>query len=501
MRHLSRLAAFTLALAGCNYFSGADDIELSTEATTGGSAAPAYLPADGVSLASVAIYQGVERIVAKDGAGVAEGVPIVAGRDALVRLFYAVNADYDKEPVIARLFLDDGEPLEVTAPLGAGSTLDVLTSTLNFDVPGERVTTTTSFRAEILQAAAKTTGDNAAAVFPAEGTHPLYATSAGPSLKLVLVPIAYGADGSGRLPDTSPEQLERYRNTFYKLYPTPAVDVRVVEQPLVWNAPVLANFSGWQDLLNAMIDVRKNGGAKHEEFWYGVFSPSATFESYCGGGCVAGLSLLGDDPNQAWLRAGIGLGFTGEGVTMTAVHEIGHEHGRNHAPCGTNQGLDLAFPTQGAILDAWGFDLIARTLVAKDTNKDFMSYCGPAWITAYTYSALLSRLQTVNAAAMASRVSGARGGGERARSGAPHAESYERIGVGADGTLTWLAPLELDEPARGEQLDATVTSDAGDEPVTAQYFPYSHGGGGLLLVPRGEAKARAVGSRFGRIGR
>ncbi|MSP26717.1 MAG: hypothetical protein EXR75_16565 [Myxococcales bacterium] len=501
-----RAPALALSFAACNFVTGADSIELTSDVGSGGgNSAPAYLVADGITLTSVAIYQGVERVLAKDGMPVNQGVPVVEGRDALVRFFYAVDPGYDKEPVVARLHLGDTEPLELVAPLGAGSSTGALASTLNFDVPGARITSTTSFRAEILQAAAKSSGTNIAAVFPAKDMHPLYAVSPGPSLKLVLVPIAYKADGSSRLPDTSAEQLERYRQTFYKLYPTPAVDIRV-EAPLAWNQQVLPNFSGWQELLNALVDARKNSGAKHEEFWYGIVSPSATFEAFCGGGCVAGLSMLGDDPGQAWLRAGIGLGFTGEGATFTAVHEIGHQHGREHAPCGTNQGLDSGFPTNGAVLDAWGFDLITRTLVAPDANKDFMSYCDPAWLTGYTYAALFAHLRTVNSAAMASWIApsgdgpsrdGSRGDDSRGNDSRDH-ETYERVSIGHDGKLTWLAPLELDERAHGQAVPVTVGTDDGDALVTGEFFRYSHGGGGLLLVPAPKNRVRSIASRLGR---
>ena len=37
------------------------------------------------------------------------------------------------------------------------------------------------------------------------------AQSSGASVKIVLIPIRYDFDGTGRLPSTTPEQIERYR--------------------------------------------------------------------------------------------------------------------------------------------------------------------------------------------------------------------------------------------------------------------------------------------------
>ena len=48
------------------------------------------------------------------------------------------------------------------------------------------------------------------------------------------------------------------------------------------------------------------GSAAADEYYYGIFQPTSSFSSFCGGGCVAGLSMLAG-PTDAFARVGIGL--------------------------------------------------------------------------------------------------------------------------------------------------------------------------------------------------
>ena len=47
------------------------------------------------------------------------------------------------------------------------------------------------------------------------------------ALKIVIVPVKYDADGSGRLPDVSATQIELYRKAFHAMYPAKKVEVTV----------------------------------------------------------------------------------------------------------------------------------------------------------------------------------------------------------------------------------------------------------------------------------
>ncbi|WP_425153597.1 M66 family metalloprotease [Candidatus Palauibacter sp.] len=74
----------------------------------------------------------------------------------------------------------------------------------------------------------------------------------------------------------------------------------------------------------------------------------------------------------------------------TMVHELGHNLGLHHAPCGPNlTNVDRAFPHRDGTIGAWGYDFEDGALVPP-TRPDFMSYCGPdIWVSEYFHSNML----------------------------------------------------------------------------------------------------------------
>lgn len=487
-----------LSAAACNMISGADGIEFveagkvapapTTTAGSGGSSAnstggseptgspsessgsgmtPQLVLADGVTITELKLYQGIERPLMKNGASVSSDVPIVAGRQAFLRVFYTATTASD---VTLRVSFDSAEPIEKLAKVAGTSSQGKLGSTLNVMLPGDRVDGS-GMRVELLASSTASSGANTSAAYPASGTFKVPAQSGGSTLKLVLVPIAYGADGSNRLPDTSPEQLERYRKMFFRLYPVP--DVTVTVKPAVnWKSAVSPGGNGWDNLLNAIVDYRSKSGAKNDEFFYGIFNAADSFASFCQSGCVAGLSLLAG-PNDAMAQAGIGIGFSGDGSASTAAHEIGHQHGRPHAPCGVSNGVDPSFPHKDGSIGAWGFDLVDMQLI-EPSQPDFMSYCHPEWISDFNFKQLFNRIKLVNNAAWV--------GGQPVL--------WDRVAIDAEGSATWLDPIENTSAPNGKATSLDVTTDEGELHVTGHFYPYSHVGGGVMLVPRLAADAQ-----------
>lgn len=445
---------------------------------------PSYLPADGVTIERVAIYQGLERDLMKDGTAVLDGVPVVAGRDALIRVFYRTDEGYDGDPVLAKLHVSDvadsgagggggatdaakESSFEIAGVLGSQSNGDNLATTLNFDVPGESLTSTATFRVEVLRAAAQTSGTNEKASHPVTGYQQLGAVSVGSKVRIVIVPVRYDADGSGRLPDTSPEQLAIYRDLLWKLYPVPEVELRVAE-PFPWNTAVAPTGAGWGELLSAMSSHRQKSGAEFDEYYYGLFRATETFEKFCTGGCIAGLSQLALNAFNDDARVGIGIGFSGEGVALTAAHEIGHEHGRGHVPCGTNQGLDPGYPHVNGAIGLLGYDLVQRQLLPS-SMKDYMSYCDPKWTSDFTYEAMFERIKAVNLAAMNLLQ------GER--------KSYERLLIDIDGSVRWLEPIEFALPPEGRPEKVQLEKAGQSIEIIGQFLPFSHLAGGTVYFP------------------
>ncbi len=429
----------------------------------------------GVGFVDVSFYQGVKARLVAGGAPTSPTVSVVAGRDALVRVFPDVSG-YDGGPVVVRLLLEGQAPLEVDTTLGAGSESNI-SSTVNFDVPGTMIASGARFRVEIKRRQVEAGAAVPSASYPSDGSFASTGAQTTGPLRVTLVPIAYGADGSNRAPDTSAAQVAAYEDLFRAIYPTSQLEVRV-HGGASWDQAVGAgDIDSWAQFLAAFAQFRADDGAGYDEYYFGIFDPASSPQAYCGGGCIAGLGYVGSSGDD-YSRASIGLGFGGDFSTGIAVHEVGHNHGREHAPCGVSD-PDGAFPHPGAALGEWGYDLVQRRMKNPSTHVDFMSYCSPTWVSDYTYTALFDRIQAVNGASYVVP--------EAARNLA-----YERVLVGPNGAR-WLEPATIERPPFGEQRRLVAeAADGTQTEVEAAFFRHDHADGGLYLFPRGERPAAIV---------
>jgi hypothetical protein len=80
------------------------------------------------------------------------------------------------------------------------------------------------------------------------------------------------------------------------------------------------------------------------------------------------------------------------------THELGHFCGRAHAPCGSvGTSADPNYPAyepydtpkaRVASIGEYGFDIVTGAIPTPNSARDYMSYCGPAWISIYGHQAL-----------------------------------------------------------------------------------------------------------------
>jgi hypothetical protein len=441
----------------------------------------ALTDAGGVSITQVSIYQGVKVVLMENGQPGDGSVPVVAGRDALMRVWLSLDGNYNGKPVVARLRINGVEEvLQVTGVVTGSPVENNLGSTLNFQIPGGSIAAGFSFRVELLQPELDFQGANPAAYYPAQGYASTNSVDVGQTLKIVLVPVQYAADGSNRLPDTSANVIQGYKDLFYGMYPAPEIDL-TIREPYPWNQDVSPNGYGWQELLSAIGQVRQQDGAAFDVYYYGIFSPTQSFGQFCGGGCVLGLGNLGG-PGDAYSRAAIGIGFADDGgktAWETAVHEIGHTHGRYHSPCGGAQGTDPNYPYSGAKLGVWGYHLLTQQLYDPNANTDVMGYCLPMWVSDFTYVGLLDRIKAVNQASIYVP---------------PELKNrtYDRAWVDDAGELHWLPALKMELPPQGEPVELDVEADGGSYAVAGHYYPYDHLPGGVFVWPQASGPSAAI---------
>lgn len=378
--------------------------DASTDTPDAGLTAADALPADaaptptaprlarGVVLEHVALFQAVK--VDLVVAGVERrprNAPVVAGRDALVRLYVRPSGAAQRVTGVVTV---DGERFTQALDVRRASAEDDPSTVFTLSLPARVVREGARWSAQLESPSGAEVSAGVAdeARWPRTGsTAELRAQSDGGGLVLLLVPIRYDTDGSGRLPDTSPAQLARYRSLLQALYPVANLDIRV-RAPVAWTRALYptgnVNFDRLNDLLT---DLRVTDRAADDVYYYALITPAPTFDDYCGGSCVTGQSYVPQDPLDADIRVGAGMGYTGEDSAWTLVHEVGHLHGRSHAPCAVNS-WDPAYPYLDGDVGVWGYDERDGTLVPPGVGfTDFMGYCDDTWISDYTYAGIFER--------------------------------------------------------------------------------------------------------------
>ncbi len=432
----------------------------------------------GVTINEIAVYQAVKVDIVKSGAPVsAANAPLVAGRPGVVRVFATPGSGYDGRSVTAELRLYAGgstAPIKVikdTKVVKAGTDADTA-STFNFDLAAADVPAGVKFAVALTDpkgAADATTG----AVYPKGGTPAALGVANSGVLKITLVPVQYMADGSGRVPDTSQQQVDAYKQVMMTHYPV--TDVKItVRAPWQSSTRVSPNGSGWSSLLSAVTNLRQQDGAPDDEYYFAAFSPASSFDSFCQGGCVAGLSTVVTSPQDGSYRASIGLGYTGVDAATTMAHEVGHAHGRSHAPCGGTSGVDPQFPYAGGGIGVNGYDILAKAFISSGSGKDIMGYCTPEWVSDYTYSAFFDRVAYVNGA---KSIIGGRPG------------TFRLITEQPDGTLTGGEQISLgDQPEVESQASFTDERGTVVHSAGAHFIPFDHVDGGFWVVPEGPTK-------------
>lgn len=352
--------------------------------------------AENVSLERLSFYQTVEIALVAGGEEVSErNVDVVTGRDTLVRVFVEVGSGWSSRQLSARLFLDDGTERVTVYPeaprtISGSSEADDRDSTIELWVSGDLLRESTRYAVELVECDEPPGDAVQSPRFPAQDGADLDAVAAG-GLRIHLVPL----EANGRLPDTSEEQLEALRQGFLATYPIDSLEFTVSESYEVPDA------QDWVGNLEALRGLRSSESPDPGVYYYGLIRPTESIRDFCGGGCTAGIGYVpnGNGGIAQSGRVSLGLAYGDEESLRTMLHEIGHNHGRNHAPCvppgSSIAGVDQNYPYDNAAIGVYGYDARRDTLIPPDA-PDVMAYCNDPWFSDYTYRGLLDTILSVN---------------------------------------------------------------------------------------------------------
>lgn len=346
--------------------------------------------AQNISVNAVEAYQSVRVALVEEGQQAGDLMPIVSGRETLFRIWVAPRDGWQAKPLELRLMLTNGQDTKtwtVTKPVSGASTVEVRDSVFEVRVPGQWISPQTRWQVALWDQNATGADGPSEAQWPRMGQPtPLGATDAPGALRLVIVPLTFEKNGTVLEPDTSPAQLARFQQVLEALYPATQIDIRVRES-IAWTRRL--NFGNINSEMRAL---KQSDMADDDVFYYGLIRPDVDFSTYCSGRCTTGQSFTVSSATATSYFVGSGVGFTGERWAWTLAHEMGHMHGRGHAPCDVSFfSQDRNYPHRGGVVGIAGWDKRNDVLITPNGATDFMGYCDDLWVSDYTYQGIYDR--------------------------------------------------------------------------------------------------------------
>ena len=364
-----------------------------------------YFARGGLELTEVVADQGVSVPLVESGEVIppeARLADLISGRTTFLRAAVEVPSDWVPRSLILRVQLSEpnGESQAALRDVWVEGSVDLLdpAGDLLVGIPAELIGPATGWSLGVYEA------DEASATeFPASDPAPrTQARALAPRrgahvLDVQLVPIDHQFDGPldcRGLPDLGPERLEQIRRRLAKLHPVQEVRLSV-RDPMPWTETA----SSLEAILDALAELRAMDEAPPARHYAGVIDP-------CDWGDADGFAGLGYVPSgptedQAGRRVSI-TDFSdqpGGDPIRVLVHELGHNLGRLHAPCGVSGGLDPDYPRTDGRTGSQGIDVIdfeTAVVLHQPDEADYMSYCQPAWVSAYGWAEVLPVIETLS---------------------------------------------------------------------------------------------------------
>lgn len=346
-------------------------------------------PTARVSVSSLHLVQSAQSL---DGR-----TPLVAGRQALLRVFATSDSANAFRPSVRATFFVNGraaqaislERPEVGIPTDAPQSR--LARTFNATVPGSVLQPGVEMVVELDPERTLPLVPGSVRRVPAEGRSTLDVRRV-PPLKMTMVPISFAWEPNAAMNEPVAEVAREFvagrsdeRLRFVRaLLPVADIDLKVRE-PYFSEADTTE--LGAVTILEEVQLLRHLEAGGTDEHYHGLFA-RPRFVHREGFWHFLGVAF---QPGYS----GITLSHARDGgvhpeLGQTLAHELGHNMSLGHAPCGGPDGVDEEFPYMEASVGQWGFEFAGPAwparLVDPARHVDLMSYCRPYWISDYNFS-------------------------------------------------------------------------------------------------------------------
>ena len=305
-------------------------------------------------------------------------VPLVADKGGYLRVFAVASEANPFQPTVRVRFYHGGGLVHtevITAP-GASVPTGVIESSLttswNVAVPASLIQPGLTILADVDPTDQIAEGNEADNNYPLDGSPMAMDVRTTTTFEVTFVPVRQSVNDL--VGNVTTGNVAQYMDVALRMLPMAQADV-TVHAEYITDAPVLESGNGngaWGTILSEVNGIRIVEGTSR--YYYGVVKTSY-------GGGVAGMGYLGWPTAIGWDRLPSGSGV--------AAHEWGHNWNLRHAPgCGAGS-PDPSFPYADGKIGVWGLDITSTAVKSPSTHYDFMSYCGPDWISDYFYKEIL----------------------------------------------------------------------------------------------------------------
>ena len=332
------------------------------------------------------------------------GVPLIAGRKALLRVFPTADDYYTPGHQGQATFFVRGQEV-YKASLAPASSIPIevdegrLDQSYNAMIPGHVLQPGLEMVVELDPDAALSLKPGSRTRFPASGRLALDVRDVLP-MHLTIIPVLYDTEGYRTINSQIENAVRNMATTDshgvlrYTRDVLPIGDLNVkLREPYY----TFADTDGpTQSRILTEIEMLRHLEAGYDEYYHGIFaSPNVD------------LTTLLSPGGQAFRpgHAAVSL-FSGAAATSrtTFAHELGHNLSLGHAPCGSPDFLDPDFPYADSSIGVWGHRFLQAEgpdvgRLFRPEYNDLMSYCHPQWTSDYNFTkAMTFRLASPPAA-------------------------------------------------------------------------------------------------------
>ncbi len=297
-------------------------------------------------------------------------IPLIGGRSALLRVFVTGDKTSFYRPRPLATFYEDGAPFHSMRLDPAADRIPVepdegrLGRSFNGVVPGRVLRPGVELVVELDPDVLVPAVEGSDRRVPAEGRLKLDVLTV-PPMRLTVVPVVHSRDAElARAWVDGMTETSAGIAFVRSILPIGELEL-TVHEPYHTTAD-LGTAGGWLGLLRE-ISVLRLTERRRDYYYAALAAPS--------GSPFKGLGYIGRP---------IGIGILD---IDTFAHELGHNMGLRHAPCGLALNPDPDFPYEDGSIGVFGYETRRGNtrMVDPAEYRDLMTYCDPSWISDYHF--------------------------------------------------------------------------------------------------------------------